>query len=215
MTTTVSDKWARLPASAQQKLLEKYRNSSTDHEWWDCEYEDFVEQCSGRGVCVDPQKIYFSGFWSQGDGASFNGYVSDWPAVLKTAVKDENLRAKAIELAEELGWSFSSTQSGYYASNLRCSANFRVRECPYDEEEDPLRAAAWASGELSVADTDDIEESITDFFNSLADELYHNLESAYDYLTCDEAVVEDICANCEDEIDEVLHEGEESEVAET
>ena len=214
MTTTASEKWARLSAHAQQKLLEEHKNDNTDHEWWDCEYEDFVEQCDKKGVCVDPKKIYFSGFWSQGDGASFSGYVSNWPTVLQAVIKDEKLRAKAVELAEELGWNFSCTQSGYYASNLRCSADLSVRECPYDEEEDPLRATAWGIDELSVSDADDIEESVTDFFNELAGDLYRSLEFTYDCLTNNEAVIENICDNYENEIDEALCEEEESETLE-
>lgn len=46
-----------------------YEQHWLDYEWWDCVEDDWKERLEKKGF-MDP-KISFSGFWSQGDGASF------------------------------------------------------------------------------------------------------------------------------------------------
>jgi len=45
------------------------REGQTDHDWWDYIYEMWGKALTQIGF--DEAKISFSGFWSQGDGASF------------------------------------------------------------------------------------------------------------------------------------------------
>jgi hypothetical protein len=52
-------------------LIEKHREINVHHEWWDSVYETFKEDMNLLGYSVED--ITFSGFWSQGDGASFTG----------------------------------------------------------------------------------------------------------------------------------------------
>jgi hypothetical protein len=59
----------------QAALIERYREINVDHDWWDYHYDDFMAQMLRAGVQVDD--IVFSGFWSQGDGACFDGGVSE------------------------------------------------------------------------------------------------------------------------------------------
>jgi len=65
-------KYGELSESAQQKAREWYIEGM-DYEWWEGVYEMAKTDGYEKGFCID--KIYFSGFCSQGDGASWVGQV--------------------------------------------------------------------------------------------------------------------------------------------
>lgn len=35
---------------AQQRLIEQHRDINTEHDWWDCCYEQFIERCKAFGI---------------------------------------------------------------------------------------------------------------------------------------------------------------------
>ena len=62
----------------KQALIERYRDLNVEYiEWWDCIYDGFKEDMEKVGIEVEDMR--FSGFWSQGDGASFTGYMRSKP----------------------------------------------------------------------------------------------------------------------------------------
>jgi hypothetical protein len=78
-----------LSDAAKEKARSWYRDLGTHDDWWDAVYEDFERICGILGIRLKTtsvrlmggsarQKpcIWFSGFWSQGDGAAFEGYLS-------------------------------------------------------------------------------------------------------------------------------------------
>ncbi len=208
MTTALEDpRWLALSEERRDDLLEKYRNVNVEYDWWDSLFEYFAEQLTEIGITVsthevklmngktrqDPN-IYFSGFWSQGDGAYFEGYVSDWPKFLATLGKED-----WAFWAHECNWTASSTHS--YGNNMSINSELEAPENPHDEEEDPLRFHAWNIAYLppSEADLAALESEIEDEFNRLASGLYNDLEVEHDYLTDDEQVVDWILSNLDDE----------------
>lgn len=72
MTITVY-KFDELEGRAKEKAAETLRDWATDHEWWDAVYAIAKEDGAKRGFEIED--IRFSGFWSQGDGASWTGSV--------------------------------------------------------------------------------------------------------------------------------------------
>jgi hypothetical protein len=63
-----------------ESLIDKYRHINVEHvEWWDSEYDCFKQDMAEVGIEVD--NIYFSGFWSQGDGACFEGKIDNMAVV--------------------------------------------------------------------------------------------------------------------------------------
>ena len=48
---------------------------SNDYYWWESVMEYWVEKLEGLGIYTDTNKMHFSGFGSQGDGACFTGYI--------------------------------------------------------------------------------------------------------------------------------------------
>jgi len=54
-------------------FIDSHRHINVDHDWWDGVYEDFHHICKIMGIELDHREPCFSGFWSQGDGASWTG----------------------------------------------------------------------------------------------------------------------------------------------
>ncbi len=62
-------KFSELSDKAKDKAREHLIERVTMFDWWDMVYEDWTDKLSKLGF--DNADIRFSGFWSQGDGASF------------------------------------------------------------------------------------------------------------------------------------------------
>ena len=220
MTTALEDpRWLALSRERQNKLLEEHRDVNVEHDWWDSLIEDFAEQLTEVGFTANTHEvklmngktrevpnIYFSGFWCQGDGAYFEGHVSDWPKFLAILGKGE-----WVFWAHECNWTASS--ANLHGNNMSVNSVLEAPENPHDEEEDPLRFHAWNVVNLppSEADLEALESEIESKFKELADKLYNDLEAEYDYQTDDEQVVDWVLNHLEDEelIGEVVEEAEE------
>ena len=72
MTITVY-KFDELEGRAKERAATKLRDWATDHDWYEFVYERAKEDGAKRGFEIED--IRFSGFWSQGDGASWTGSV--------------------------------------------------------------------------------------------------------------------------------------------
>ena len=73
-----------LSDAAKEKARSWYREAAFHDDWWDAVYEDFERVCEILGIRlkITPVRlmgggtraklcIWFSGFWCQGDGASY------------------------------------------------------------------------------------------------------------------------------------------------
>src|SRR5208283_2745514 len=111
--TPVCD-FTELSGAAKDKARAWFRET-IDDDWWDSVYDDFERICPILGVTLATttvrligggtrQKpcIWFSGFWSQGDGACFEGrygYAKDAPRKIRDhAPKDGELHRIADAL---------------------------------------------------------------------------------------------------------------------
>ena len=211
MTALEDPRWLALSKERRDALLEKYRITNVEYEWYDGVYEQFVESCTEKGICVDTHdvrtvggktvaepSIYFSGFWSQGDGACFEGRVDDWPKFFAAAGYPE-----LVDLYEKLTepLSLSWTHSGhYYHSHSVSFDNELLATNPHDEDEDPFQHSVWEQVFQAGLVFDKREEDFIEFIRDLMDQLYKDLEEEHDYLTDDERVVEYILNHCEDEL---------------
>lgn len=210
---TNDPRWLALSPDRRNELLEQYRYRDVcNYEWWDCVEEQFKEQCLEVGVRVE--KMYFSGFSSQGDGACFEGAVADWTKYLAVLKHPE-----WVEFSGD--WSARCSSSGHYSHSgtMRLSSEFPLdRTNPYDEDEAPLQFSAWEVKNPNVpTETQllDLEDEILDDLKSRADQLYKDLEAEHDYLTDDDTVVErllndlseeDLKGEVEEEVEETAEE---------
>jgi hypothetical protein len=184
-------------------FLDQHRDINLDHEWWDRVYDDFKCGCTILGIALDDDEPAFSGFCSQGDGASWAGrytpvQLTAWgtpnkatydlaPALIREyAPEDKTLHAIADELC--------MLARVYYPAyaHVRRHDNRSVHEMtmcvsmiePYED-----------GAEFADEVTDALEEALLVQFRALAVWLYNTLEQEYEFLTTDEAVADTLAAN--------------------
>lgn len=174
-------------------LLEKYRDCNVEwQDWYDYVYEGFTEDMKAIGIRVD--NIYFSGFWSQGDGACFEGIVEDDETFLKNFDGYPMLR----KLVADGGSVYLSVKhSGHYYHENCTSWNYEVEAfnmilpMPTQFHVDVVAAM----DEQLSDEASEFEDEAIEFMKDKMRELYSRLEDEYEYLTSDEAVAETIIAN--------------------
>lgn len=180
-----------LKACIPKEFVDKHRDINVQHEWWDYIESAFEERMETKGIFVS--KIYFSGFWSQGDGACFDGRIEDWGKYLrKLGYDDPILHA----LAEDF-WDLKWEHRGMYCHENSIVFIDRfldaVEECnPY--EPDDLRHDMWLAN-IRQYDYESLIEEASQNIRGYMKELYRELQEEYTSLTSDEAVCESIIAN--------------------
>jgi hypothetical protein len=65
--------FAELTGDVQKNVVDHFRDINIDYEWWNCLYDDWNTKLEEYGFTTP--KIYFSGFYSQGDGACFDAGI--------------------------------------------------------------------------------------------------------------------------------------------
>ena len=188
-----------LSDAAKEAARAWYRESCLDYEWYDCVYEDFQTICRILGVTLatspvrlhggatrDKPQIFWTGFSSQGDGASFAGHYSHAKgaarAIRAYAPKDDELHriADALQAVQRRNfWQVHASirQNGRYCHEYTMTIDVE-RDSP-----------TWQPP------TDDAEDTVTEAMRDLARWLYRQLEAEYEHLTSDEAIDEDLTAN--------------------
>ncbi len=188
-----------LSNAAKEKARSWYRDLGPHDDWWDAVYEDFERVCEILGIRLKitsvrlmgggtRQKpcIWFSGFWSQGDGAAYECY---WSHSKGTAVKIRDYAptdATLHDIADQLQ---AIQRRNFY--QLAAEASHRGRHYhEYTMSVDVTRdSPTWQPP------TEDAEEIVTEALRDLARWLYCQLQAEYDHLTSDEAIEEGIIVN--------------------
>jgi len=182
--------------------MEKHRYINVEHhEWWDCVYEDFKEDM--REVGIDVTRMYFSGFWSQGDGACFEGGFDNVLTYLDHHHKDQYPMIRKLLEHDGCVYVRCAHSGHYYHAN--CTEFWVVADTLTDKVPQPTEfpgtiVEQWQ--EQLQDEMDDFEGDVIEQWRSYMDDLYRKLEEAYDYLVSDEAVWETIEANELDEDEE-------------
>lgn len=211
---TPLDRFNALSARQRDEILDNYRHYNTEHlDWWDCVYEQFGEDMEKIGIEVD--KMYFSGFWSQGDGACFEGRVSNWSLFLKSM---GYIDPALITLANTT-WFFKVAHKGHYYHE-NCTSFIYDMTSPDDYSESEMdefvnlcspystdiQNAAFVAL-LRGYDSNKLYDEFEEAFKSHMRSLYRLLEVEYDHLTSDESVLEALDAN--DMLTEIIDQLEE------
>ena len=154
-----------LDDNAKERARDWWRNGGLDYDWWDSVYED--AETVGALMGIDIDRIYFSGFSSQGDGACFEGSYAykkgGAKAVTEYAPQDSELPDIArglqdIQKTHFYALSASVKQSGHYMHELCTDVSV------YDDRD----------GSHADADTD---EAITELLRDFMRWIYSRLES--------------------------------------
>ena len=173
-----------LSATAKEVAIENHRDVNTYDGWWEPIFEGITEEAEQAGFHVG--NIYFSGFWSQGDGAMFE-YTTLGDTLLNKFVDQLDLSPLRKEwLRSQTFAQGRGDHSGHYYHENCCShvIDFEPNFSTYGN--------FW---EWIGSFADQYEEFVIAEYKSLCRELYSRLEIYNDDLTSDEEVAETIIMN--------------------
>ena len=174
-----------LSDEAKEKAREWYREGALDYEWWDGVYD--TAKTAGACLGIDVDKIYFSGFWSQGDGACFTGsyaYRKGWRKALKAEFGGD-----AYARLTTIGEALQAVQKpAFYklAASVRHTGNSTHE---YSTTIDVDTRDMPETGDR--VDEEALKYALRDFMRWI----YRQLEAEHDWLMADEQVDESIRAN--------------------
>lgn len=182
-TTRTLYTFDELSEAAKEEAREWYREcNASDSFWSECVIEDATT--IGAILGIDIENIYWSGFSSQGDGASFTGrygYKKGWRKALRNYVGGD-----CLPVLERIGKALQAAQKPtMYSGTARISTSGNY-------------CHAWTmrfdcEGEYGLLG--DFELAISEALRDFANWVYRQLESEYDYQNSDETVDENIRAN--------------------
>ncbi|TDN70469.1 hypothetical protein [Paraburkholderia sp. BL10I2N1] len=177
-----------------EKLLDEYRNINVEHEeWWGCVYSDWIEKLAEKGITTSADQMQFSGFWSQGDGASFTGHINLQRFMEVHALVDEYPGPYHFAKRDEVIADLVRSRSSHYCHEQTVHAELDD-DCQVDwraAEEGELRAVVDAAMFDQYEESDDgLTDDIDRICRGYMQEFYRELEKEHDYLTSDEAVRE-------------------------
>ena len=175
-------KFDELSEAAKEKARVWYRSGALDYEWWDCTVED--AKTIGALMGFDIDKVYFSGFCSQGDGACFVGGMEYAKGCAK-AVKD--YAPQDVEL-HRIASAWQALQARHF---YKLTARVTKTDHRYSHE-NTVSFDVYRDGDYAMADA---EYAVKEIGRDFMRWIYRQLEKEYEYLNSDESVDETIRAN--------------------
>ena len=184
--------YEELSDDAQKKALDKCRNWFTEgYDWWEYVYEWYQNEIlpkEGFEVKTDQDddpKMFFSGFWNQGDGASFEAGVDVRQFLLANKLAGK-FRSLYYWSGPEFGYAYANISTcGRYSHEM--TMNIEVEwEGDWDENAENVPA---------VDQLEELESMILSRARDMARKLYKSLEKEYEGMTTDEYVSDSIEAN--------------------
>jgi len=176
---------SELSKVAAGRAVEALRYSDIeDGDWADSELDYWKGTLEEMGF--QNPKIRYSGFSSQGDGASFTSAYVDLGMFL-VAVGDAQ-RFRLLTLAEKLEFELrlvvKEVGEGRYSHKYTVRASI----------EDFIRCDQKGLRDRVDDLIDELEERTTEVVREMSDKIYAGLDKEYTYLVSDDAVVENIAA---------------------
>lgn len=177
-------KYEELNDCAKANARAWYRNGDDDNFFAECVIDDAKEVAALMGWEID--KVYYSGFSYQGDGACFEGRLR----YKKGCVERVAAYAPRDEKLQRIAKAWQDLQRrNFYAlrASVKHRGHYQHEMCTEFECEDTRNQY----GLLNAGKEDDTKEIARDFMRWI----YKRLEDAYEYSVSDEVVAENIIAN--------------------
>lgn len=174
-------KFSELSDEAKEKAIQEYRGNGIDFSFHaECITDDAKAIAKMFGMEID--NIYYSGFYSQGDGASFKGYYDyakhGLAAVKAHAPEDKELHSIVQRLQEE-------QRKRFYGISCRI-----LQRGNYVHENTMLVDEIFINGNRVYFYPGDIENEVIDCLRDYARWIYKRLETEYEYQNSDECISE-------------------------
>lgn len=167
-------KFEELSSEAKQVAIEDNRNINIDFDWYEPMFESFIEKLNEVGFY--DVEIFFNGFYSQGDGASFDGKIN---ALQFAETTNEKRVAKLIDEGNLEGFTIEKTT---YSNHYSHEKTRYVDVCREDRK-----------------NIDNVLVSLCEKIESkrleLSKEIYNDLYKLYEELQSDEFISDILIAN--------------------
>lgn len=166
-------------------FLDRHRDINVDYDWYDYIIEDWTKKLDAMGF--DNPEIRFSGFHSQGDGASF---TCDQVLVHDFLTKSK-LKSQYRQLHD-----FSKKDGDLVFHIYRPYGSRELH--PFSIQAEVLDEVYRRSKPLPPKvdlQMEELAKDMTEMARDLSYRIYRELEDGYEYLTSDEAVAESLMAN--------------------
>jgi len=201
-------KFNELPQRAKENTMRDV-HEHLDYYWWDCTYEDSKEQGKERGFEIED--IFFSGFRSQGDGASWKGHVNIPHYLANWLAAPDAPKCPDYVLHLALLSALTESDAGNTTHwPIKTRGNYQHSMTMHMDDRDELllwepkgeRTDSFLSGPFQGADVWDTiealgyneqefeEEEVLEAARDYANGIYKKLEAEYDYLTGEECFAE-------------------------
>jgi len=170
-----------LSEESQQKVIKPFREAYEPH--YEVVYDIFALRMSENyGAELKTEEITWSGFWSQGDGASF---TCDFDTEVLLPILKKELNEDQVALLEEIDAEVdcASIRTGYQYSHentVRGKVSIYYGDAYYDRM-------------VQINEIHDIlENKLTEIIREESRNLYKRLEDFYDQEMEDERMIEEI-----------------------
>lgn len=168
-------KYNELTEEQKKKVLQNLSDINVDYNWYEDEFEYYIEELEKMGF--SDVKIYFTGFWNQGDGACFDAKVNTLDILNYLNNPKYN---KLKKIADYINITITKYNHHYYHELTRkleidfnCYKKYKRINKLINELEKEL-------------------EELRIFY---CKQIYKRLEQQYNYLTSREAIEETLIAN--------------------
>jgi len=170
-----------LSERAKDNARQWFRDVSANDDWYDSTFED-VKEC-GKLIGITIDKIYFRGFWSQGDGACFEGSYSYAKAAPATIAAYTGGNETLVRIAKEL---LEVQRKAFYrlTATVKHSGRYYHEYCTDID--------VYNNGEIADNVTDEI---ISTLLRDFMRWIYRELEKAYNDYMSNETVDDNIRCN--------------------
>ncbi len=170
-----------LNAQAKQKVLDTYRYDTVSQDlWYENVYDAFKERLKPYGFSsIEPN---FTGFYNQGDGASFTAHI-DMTKFLNSLI----MRATNYKKARILYRMFLLAERGYIKAEI-IRTNYRYAHA------DTCEVEITTHDYLLVGEVELLYTIIKRLYYRVVGVFYNALAESYKNATTDEAVAE--CVRC-------------------
>lgn len=159
-------KFEELPQESKDRVQQKHAEYLYE-DWYEYTY-DYMKEI-GHIIGIDIHNIYFSGFWSQGDGACFIGNYSYNAGNLNKLKKNYSQETDIIEIADQL----LQIQKKY---NYRITSTIARNHSHYSHE-NSVNVESVKHNDEPISDNDDLKIEIQ--MKKFMKIIYNKLEEQY------------------------------------
>jgi hypothetical protein len=208
--------------ASKQEIIDDNRYINVEHDWWaEDVISDFIFKMGRKGINLDDDDIKYSGFCSQGDGASFVTQDFDWDLFAKT--HDLYDGREWLEAAYKTGMDptikMHDHRHAYVHENTvyaELTFEYEAMDCIPEEarnDESDIRygAAVVIQDQVDLHCDSELDTEITEILRGYMQELYDKLDLLYYELIDDDAVWETLEANNPEYLAEELDDESESD----